>query len=183
MLLNSAGPLVDDRVVLGTGEPWEIFFFASEVVAGARKGHFNDLHGSMAYVLRKLGLICVKAILLKRIGRWAEVAPRFVVARRQGRACGAMLLKHALTSDGQHLLLIEYMAVAESARREGVGRMLVEYAKRRAPVEGVECYCTEASRGMQRLLKRAGFVRTHRSKELIVDGERLSVPSRWQWRA
>lgn len=184
MLLNNAGLVVDDRVVLGTGEPWDIFFFASEVVAGARKGHFNDEHGSMAHVLRRLGLICVRAILARRTGWRASVAPRFVVARRHGHACGAMLLEYMQTPDGQPLLQIEYMAVTESARRAGVGRTLVEYAKRRAPAEGVECYCAEASRGMQRLLKRQGFVRTHRSKEFAVGREgRFSVPSRWLWRA
>ena len=55
MLLNHAGLLVEDRVVLGPGEPWQVFFFVSEVVEGAGKGHFNNAHRSLAYVLRKLG--------------------------------------------------------------------------------------------------------------------------------
>lgn len=183
-MLNSTCPVADDCVVLGTGEPWEIFFFVSEVVAGAHKGHFNDQHRSMGYVMRQLSLACVKAILARRLGWRSSAAPRFVVVRRQGHVCGAMLLKPGRTHDGLPLLSIEYMVVAASARRAGVGRTLVDYARRHAPAGGLECYCTEASRGMQRLLKRLDFIRTHRAKEIVVArDERVSVPSRWYWQA
>ena len=93
------------------------------------------------------------------------------------------MLKEFPAEDGKPTLLIEYLAVAASARRQGVGEMLVEYAKRRSLEGGVECFCTEASRAMQRLLKRRGFQRTHRSKEFVLANEdRLSIPARWHWR-
>jgi len=183
MLLNNAGALVEDRVVLGPGEPWEVFFFVSEVVAGAGKGHFNDAHRSLAYVLRKLGLACARAMLARRLGWRKHAAPRFIAIRRGDEVLGAMLLEPQQLKDGSPILLIEYMVVAAAARRAGIGRQLVDYAKRHAPAGGVESYCTEASRGMQRLLKRQGFMRTHRAREIqVAADDRLSVPSRWLWR-
>lgn len=182
MLIENAASMMDNKIVLAPGEPWDIFFFVSEVVAGAAKGHFNDAHLSTAYVLRTLGLKCAKAMLVRRLGWRSDSPVRFVVARRAGAAVGAMLLKEGSLQDGRPLLAIEYMVVTTQARRSGIGRMLVEYACRRAPTGGVECYCTEASRAMQRLLKRLGFFRTHRAREIEVPGDdRLSVPARWLW--
>ena len=184
MLFDNTASLVEDKIVLGPGGPWEIFFLVSEVVEGARKQHFNQAYESMHYALRCVGLACVRAIVGRRLG-WRKInSPRFIVVRRSGKPCGAMLLKEVPAEDGTPTLLIEYLAVASSARREGIGRMLVEYAKRRSPAGGVECYCTEASRAMQRLLKSRGFHRTHRSKEIfLANDDRLSLPSRWHWRA
>lgn len=182
MLIDNTASMVEDKLVLAPGEPWDIFFFVSEVVAGAVKGHFNDAHRSMPYVLRTVGLKCAKATLARRLGWRGNASARFVVARRAGAAVGAMLLEENFLKDGRALLMIEYMVVTASARRSGIGRMLVEYARRRAPAGGVECYCTEASRAMQRLLKRMGFDRTHRAREIDVAGDdRVSVPARWLW--
>lgn len=182
MLLNHAGQAVDDRVVLAPGEPWEIFFFVEEVVAGARKGHFSGAHSSMSYVLRKLGLACAKAMLTKRMQWLGGGKARFVVARKDGKALGAMLLEEWKPSEGASILLIKYMVVASSARRTGIGQLLVEYARRRAPAGGVECFCADTSRGMQRLLKRQGFVRTHRAREVRVDAEgSMAIPARFLW--
>ena len=182
MLLNSAGAVAEDRIVLGPGEPWEIFFFVSEVVDGADKGHFNAADRSPAYVLRKLGLACARAMLAGRLPWRKHAGPRFIAIRQGGKVLGAMLLRPERLKDGSPVLLIEYMVVAAAARRAGIGRQLVEYAKRHAQNGRVECYCTEASRGMQRLLKRQGFVRTHRAKEIqVAADDRLSLPSRWLW--
>ncbi|MBT2118128.1 GNAT family N-acetyltransferase [Dyella sp. LX-66] len=183
MLLNNAGLVVEDCVVLGLGEPWDIFFFVEEVVAGARKGHFNNAHCSMAYVLRTLGFACAKAMLAKRLP-WHRAGgrTRFVVARKAGKALGAMLLEEAQLNGGEAMLAIKYLVVDSSARRLGIGKLLVEYARRRAPAGGVECFCTDFSRGMQRLLKRQGFVRTHRAKEIqLNEDSRIAVPARFLW--
>lgn len=182
MLTDNAALMVEDKLVLASGGPWDIFFFVSEVVAGALKGHFNDAHCSMPYVLRTLGLKCAKATLARRLGWRKDSSPRFIVVRRAGAAVGAMLLEEHSHKGGRPLLVIEYMVVTAQARRGGIGRMLVEYARCRAPAGGVECYCTEASRAMQRLLKRMGFDRTHRARTINVPGDdHVSIPSRWLW--
>ncbi|MGO4700051.1 GNAT family N-acetyltransferase [Dyella sp. 2RAB6] len=181
MLLNNASLVVDDRVVLGPGEPWDIFFFVGEIVAGAREGHFAC--ASMSHAMRKHGLACAKAILASRLPWRRSAGSRFVVARKGGEVLGAMLLRDEKLEDGTPSLLLEYLVVAASARRAGVGRLLVDYALRRAPVGGVECFCTDFSRSMQRLLKRQGFVRTHRAKEIQVNADsRIAMPARFFWK-
>ena len=183
MLLNNAGLVVDDRVVLAPGEPWDIFFFVGEIVEGARQGHFAGAYASMPYVMRKHGLDCARAILARRLPwRRSKAGIRFVVARKAGQVLGAMLLRDVSLDDGAPAVLLEYLVVAESARRTGVGRLLVDYALRRAPAGGVECFCTDFSRGMQRLLKRQGFVRTHRAREVQLNADsRIAVPARFLW--
>ena len=184
MLLNNAGLVMDDRVVLGPGEPWDIFFFVGQVVDGAREGHFSGAYASMTRVMRKHGLECAKAILARRLPwRRDSAGMKFVVARQGGQVLGAMLLKDVGLDDGAPALLLEYLVVAASARRTGIGRLLVDYALRRAPAGGVECFCTDFSRGMQRLLKRQGFLRTHRAKEILVNRDSvIVVPARFLWK-
>lgn len=184
MLLNNACLMMDNHVVLETGAPWDIFFFASQIVAGAREGHFAGSCASMSYVMRKHGLECAKAILARRLPwRRDSAGVKFVVARQGGQVLGAMLLKDVGLDDGAPALLLEYLVVAASARRAGIGRLLLDYALRRAPAGGVECFCTDFSRGMQRLLKRQGFVRTHRAKEILVAQDSvIVVPARFLWK-
>lgn len=169
-------------VTIGSGRPWEIFFFVSEISAASGKKHFNEAYGSVLYAYRTLGFACAKAILAQHLGlQGATAASRFVVVRVAGQPSGAALLSEVDASDGTRVLVIDFLVVTPAARRHGVGRILVEYAQRHAPAGGVGCYCTPSSRAMQRLLKRLGFVRINRSRDVVVKGGPISVPSRWLW--
>jgi len=169
-------------VTVGAGRPWDIFFFVSEILTGASKRHFNEAFSSMVYTYRTVGFACAKAVFAQRLGflRLADAA-RFIVVRVAGRTSGAALLREVDAANGAKVLVIEFLAVTPVARRHGVGRILVEYAQRRAPAGGVECYCRPESRAMQRLLKRQGFVRTQRSKDVVGEKSAISLPSRWIW--
>nr|WP_199038418.1 GNAT family N-acetyltransferase [Dyella sp. ASV24] len=170
-------------VTVGSGRPWDIFFFVSEISTGATERYFNSAYISMPFAYRKLGIACAKTILAQRLGlRWAADANRFIVARIAGQTSGAALLREIDAAHGEKVLLIDFLAVTPAARRRGVGRILVEYAQRHAPAGGVECYCAPESRPMQRLLKRLGFARVERARAIGVKDSQISLPSRWIWR-
>jgi len=178
VLLNDFGLNTDGSLVIAAGRPWDIFFLVAEVVAGAYVGHFSERLQSPSRAYRDVGLFCAKAILARGLGRRS---PRFAVARIGNHVAAAILFSESDDPDLQRVLTIKYLVVSAHSRRHGVGAALVDYARSHAPEGGVECYCTPPSRGMQRLLKRLGFVRTHRSEVIGVDEPKAIMPARWHW--
>ena len=169
-------------MTIGAGRPWDVFFFVTEISTGASKGHFSRAYCSMLYAYRELGFACAKALLAQGLGlQGVTGAARFIVVRVAGQAAGAALLREHVDAEGTRVLLIDFLVVTPTARRHGIGRILVEHAQRLAPEGGVECFCAQESRAMQRLIKRLGFVRTQRSKTIIAQESKILLPSRWVW--
>jgi GNAT superfamily N-acetyltransferase len=166
-------------------KPWDAFFLVKEVASAASAGHFSfDYLAAPAQ--RALLWHCAKAIL-RRHWAFRGIAEHwdFLAVREQGRTVAAALIFHECTAEApsQHVATLGYFVVNEEHRRRGLGARLVREIQEHIPAGcRLQCWCTPQSRGMQSLLARNGFTRTHESTTIQIDAANLIVmPSMWVW--
>ncbi|MFC3650363.1 GNAT family N-acetyltransferase [Dyella humi] len=167
------------------GRPGDIFFFVTEIVSGAWRGRFGGQFCSLPMTEKEFGIRCAKAILGQLLPFWRTAVTRqFVVVRHRREIIGAALSYADTHQTGPSLICIDVVVVNEQWRRQGVGQALVTYFQKRTPPGGrLECYCMSESRVMARLVKRLGFVRTHKAAKFTIKGQIALPPERWEWQA
>jgi GNAT superfamily N-acetyltransferase len=177
-----ASPNADFQVE--PGRPRDIFFFILEIVSGAWRHHFGEQFSSLPMTEKEFGKRCAKAILEQLLPFWRAPRQQFVVVRQQHQVVGAALSQTIVHRGAPPLTTIDVVVVAEKWRRQGIARAFVVYFQKRSPPgASLECYCMPKSRTMARVVKRLGFVRTHKfSKVELGNDQYVLLPERWEWR-
>lgn len=167
------------------GRPRDIFFLILEIVSGAWRQHFGEQFSSLPMTEKEFGKRCAKAILEQLLPFWRGPTQQFVVVRQQHQIVGAALSQTIVLRGAPPLTSIDVVVVAEKWRRQGIARAFVTYFQKCNPPGGsLECYCMPKSRTMVRVVKRLGFVRTHKFSKVEMGNDQYGlVPERWEWRA
>ena len=142
-------------------------FFLRHIVLGAKTRHFSELFLQPFHQLM-LVKSCCRAILRNApFLRRRIPGNRFLVAELEGKAVGAALTETELHGAGGYSVLLAYLVVDTSARRQGVATELVRRIIIDAPAPSrILCACAPASKGMMKLLARLDFKRRGRAVEL-----------------
>jgi ribosomal protein S18 acetylase RimI-like enzyme len=170
------------QIVIAPAAPWDIFFLVSEVASGATAGHFNQSLRDFSSQ-KFLALQCAKAIILRLSPiRRLAIAGQFIVARQATHTIGAAFAITDQDVDDRRVTTLQYLVVDSGFRRRGVGQMLMQTFMTNAAMGTiVQCACTPKSQGMQRLLRRLGFVHTQKAALRGSSEARVLLPDVWEW--
>ena len=168
--------------VVAQAGPWDIFFLLGEVIDGAAVGHFSsEMRSFRSPGTRLLIRGCCSAIMGRGWGIQLFIEPMdFVVARVGKTTVGAALISATPPAAGPEQVAIDFLVVAHGSRRRGIGAALVRHVLANAPAgAAVHCHCAPQSQGMQRLLRRSGFVRARKPTLVRLGEGNCLMPSLW----